>query len=350
MASTKSGHHDLDFPEIIGHSYASNNPTIAPLPVIFLFKLASPARSDIIHKIEQGDGTPWPENVPKKSIGVIPWLRSFTPTIDDVVDIAAGSCIILDEDLFHDGKCLVSHNFFKPNHTLDTDPREYGIVDLTQAYRLACTSSSDTSFFPGALPPSQKFLPLARPNPTPKPRPSPPHPLTGDLPVFITAPLSPLQEAYILALLTCESGTPDLIHLPNPAPHETDDMDHLMAHFLAHAWFPGDFAVVDARTVSSIPFEGPFPDFGVATELLIWHRAGDEQLVGRDNVGYVYGRRVVEDSEEFGGWCGNVSRGMGLGKGDERDGEELERYYWGCWLDGRGRVEGEVRAEAVVKY
>jgi hypothetical protein len=62
----------------------------------------------------------------------------------------------------------------------------------------------------------------------------------------------------------------------------------------------------------------------------------------------------MEHKEEYGDWCAGESRGMVLGnyvewKGYGGYGECEDEYCWGCWVDGEGRVDAEVRGAMGVK-
>lgn len=369
-ATTKTGHFSLDYPDIIGHSYASNNPTIAPIPVIFLTRLTSPRREELLQQLKQGDGNPWPEDVPKCALGAVPWLRSFEPSINDILHIASGTCITITDEHLQEGKCIISHIVFDENALETVDNHEFALASITEAYKLACSERRKKSWFPDTLSPDKRFVPIKDTEADPVPNSN--HPYV-ELPVFVTVPLTSQQETYLYALLACESAEPEFFHVLGTSP-DLDDLNYLMAYFKEKSWFPGDFVIIDSTTVSSVPvpiptssipapeaeFDPPYPSFLLCTELLMWHLASDGELVASDRVGYAVRRRTMEESEEYQMWSANAFRAMGLGswigwcydglEEDNSDQEEgIERYYWDCWLDARGRVDGEVRAKADVK-
>lgn len=364
MTTSKTQHTALDFPKLIGHSYASNNPAIAPLPVVFLSKISLQHREDVLVQIVQGNGTSWSDSVPKRALGSVPWLRSFPASIHDVCHVANGGCVMIHEDLLHDAKCVISHNVFPRNAPTPQDPREFADIDMNEAFSILCPTNSTTSWFPDTLPSDQRFVPTQPPGPPAGPnKPDFSH---SEIPIFITVPITAQQEAYLQELLETGGNTnPEFFTILNTTP-DLDDIDFLMQHFLSCAWFPSDFVVVDALTLSSLPtplpdttveeLAPPYPSFLLATELLIWHGTVDEkELVARDALGYAVGRRTMEDEEEFLLWSGNVFRSMGLGSWIgwdamyEGGGDDVDQYYWNCWLDEHGKVDDEVREKGTVK-
>jgi hypothetical protein len=368
--TTRTGFQSLDFPDILRNSYHSTKHFTLPLAVVFLFKTSPSHRQEILQQLEQHNAPSWPEDIPQRPLVAVPWYRTFTPNIHDVIHMdAGGPCIYISPELLEDTKCLVAHNQCHPAPSFLPKPREFAIVELREAYQLACASTTLESWFPSHLPSSCNFTPTA--STAKSDAPETPLPFT-ELPVIVTVRLTSEQEKYLYALLSCEMAEPGpaFLHVPNPSPDTTTDIHHLMSYFQQTAWFPGDFVVVDAGTVSSLPTPlnlpvsapqsvpneaAAYPSFTLVTELLIWHATQDKwgrQHVGKDSVGYATGQRTMKDDEEYGDWCSGDSRGQGLGfyaweNYGGYKGEEV--YFWGCWVDGEDRVDEEVRGGMVVK-
>jgi hypothetical protein len=269
---------------------------------------------------------------------------------------AGGPCISISPELLESTKCLVAHDQCDPAPSFAPKPREFAIVELEEAHKLACASTPLESWFPSSS--LVSFTPTTSPA---KPdAPEPPLPFT-EIPVIVTVPLTSSQEEYLYALLSCEMAEPGpaFLHVVNPEPDTTTDIRHLMSYFQQTAWFPDDFVVIDTGTISSLP-DHPLPNeaatfssFTLVTELLIWHATQDKwgrHHVGKDSVGYASGRCTMKDDQEYGDWCSQSSGGMGLGlyAWDDGYGDE-DAYFWGCWVDAEGRVDEEVRGAMCVK-
>ncbi|KAH7396396.1 hypothetical protein BKA66DRAFT_566886 [Pyrenochaeta sp. MPI-SDFR-AT-0127] len=361
-AANKTGYAFLDFPLVLGHWYSHDNPTTAPLMVIFLFSLPSLRREEIVKQIEGDIDTPWPEGIPKKALAVVPWLRSSKFSAYDDLYIPIGLDIVIDEKLLEERKCIIAHRLDLRNAPINNDVREFAIVRIEEAHKLVCSASATKSWFPDTLPWECEYQPLREP----EPKPSTLRYDKAELPVFIVVPMTKEQETYLFTLLSCEMAQPEFFHLHNTGP-DLDDMDHLMNHFLENASFPSDFVIVDKETVATIPnpiptsseqipyveFGPPYPTFTLASELLFWHLAGDEQSIACDNVGYGVGPRTLENDDEYQMWAVNVFQGKGVGNWFDSSSEsedEMERYYWHVWIRKNGRVDGQVRAEATMKF
>lgn len=359
--TTRTEHRALDFPHIEGYSYPRNQPTIPHLLVIFLFKLSAPRRNEIIEQIKRCDGKPWPEGVSRMELDALPWLRSFNMSADHDLYIPRGLDMVIDRELLREGKCIIAHRLDIRDLPANDDAREFAIVPIEEAYKLVCSASATKSWFPSTFPWKCEFQPIREP----EPKTSTIGYNSVDLPVFIVLPITKEQETYLFALLTCETAQPEFFHIPNTCA-DLDDIDHLMQNFLENSLFPAEFVVVNKETVATIPnpiptlsdelpyidFSPPHPTFTLATELLFRHHTSDYQAIAYDNLGYAVGQREMEDGQEYQMWCGNIFRGMGLGSWiGTVDGEadDVENYYWDCWLDHDGRVDGQVRAEASVK-
>jgi hypothetical protein len=353
-SSTRTHHAILDLPSV--SPYRTH--TLDAIAIVFLFKALISQREEVLQTIKSGHVASTDEQV--RAIGVVPWLRSFPPTESDIANMATSQVIFIDSRMLQDDMCIVCQGLQRSAAPNNKPTFEFAEVHLLEAYDIVTTAQWGRSWFPTTIPASHK-LDFAIESDTIIEREGPR--LNCEIPVFIVVDVSPEQKQLLYEILSSDfAEEPDFLHVPNTSPH-IDDIDHLMQYFLENAWFPGDFAVVDAQTIAelSVPncssaigsSEQPYPSFMLATSSHIRHPASDSQDIGKDDVGYAVARKHVEDEGDFGWWCGNVFKGMGLRSfiGWDNDGQfEGDLYYWNCWLNDNGMVDGEVRNKLDIKY
>lgn len=154
----------------------------------------------------------------------------------------------------------------------------------------------------------------------------------NELPIFILTPITPSQEYALRALICTESDRWYFLNVPG-------DLNHLVSffqsqHFLRHnARPPHGFLAVDELTVSAIE-RGGQPRWLLATSVTVWHQFGEEELA-QDEVGYVVGRAVMYEFDDYQTWAvngwrlGRLESAMEGGGADDQDG--AGRYYWDCF-------------------
>lgn len=119
-------------------------------------------------------------------------------------------------------------------------------------------------------------------------------------------------------------------------------MANIMQHFLSKGWFPHDFIFVDDAALSRLPVDSKrLPTFLYATNLSIWHEAAERQTIALYHLGYTVGRLIMDCEEAYSWWMGAFAKGIGLGHWVGKR-EDYKFYYWSCWMDQEGKVDGEV--------
>lgn len=138
----------FDLPEIL---------TSNPLPVVFLFQTPKKSREEICKKIEAGDGNPWPKDLARPPLGIVPWLRSYTPDTNavfrlmeyvDYENVSVKRLIFIDEEGSRNGTCFIGHDLYG-----STDERKHELarVEIGKAYQLICSAQPEKSWFPDIL-------------------------------------------------------------------------------------------------------------------------------------------------------------------------------------------------------
>jgi hypothetical protein len=385
--SAKVGHRILDFPEIFKRSFTSdNNCTNIPIPIIFLFKSPISFREEVLQRIKYQSDDLWPTTVAKRDLGIVPWLRNFTPSMHDI-SVFANECIVVDKQLLDNKKCIVTHLIRVPNAPLDADIYEYATVAIDDAYTLMCSHPGPDSWFPGTLDATCRFQPISESGAALSKDTENESEMESDteaegtpdvdLPIFVPTPCTSEQQEKLLELLSCDFMEPELFYIPvtsssssgistiyddkkidsgakeisNKEEQQTATAYQVMQHLLSRSWFPVNFIVVDEITLSSPYFTSStekkstqYPSFLYGARLCMWHIRPDGRIIASDTVGYAVNRVQMKDEDDYGMWCGAMIKGMGLGHWVEEE-DAWKRYHWSCWVDETGRLDGEVQAE-----
>ncbi|KAH4005035.1 hypothetical protein HBI13_024840 [Parastagonospora nodorum] len=350
MANTATGHRALDFPELF-EQLSNFNPVLA-IPVVFLFKTTSTFREDVLQRLLLGKGEPLPEHVERRNLGAVPWYRTSKPSRGVVpraegdVPKVTGQCILIDQDLLEEEKCIISQEFEKSEVQ---QTHECAIVPIADAYHFLCTEPYYQSWFDsGSLDAACRL--------EPEPAVEAEEVITDtELPVLLPENCTPEKEEHLTGLFEVdwfEASEPDFVRIPisyvdgestDAATKQDENISNLMQHFLDRGWFPHDFIIIDDMAVSSLPFdEEHFPTFLYGTKLSIWHEAAERQTIAIDSLGYAIGRLKMKNMDDYMMMLGASVKGMGLGHfvGDR---EDYKHYYWGCWKDENGVVSEDIK-------
>jgi hypothetical protein len=350
MANTATGHRALDFPELF-EQLSNFNPVLA-IPGIFLFKTTSTFREDIVQRLLLGKGEPLPEHAERRNLAAVPWFRTSKPSRGVVpraegdVPKVTGQCILIDQDLLEEEKCIISQEFEKPEVQ---QTHECAIVPIADAYHFLCTEPYYQSWFDsGSLDAACRLEPELAVEAE--------EVMTDtELPVLLPDNCTPEKEEQLIGLFEVdwfEASEPDFVRIPlsyvdgesvDAATKQDENISNLMQHFLDRGWFPHDFIIIDDMAVSSLPFdEEHFPTFLYGTKLSIWHEAAERQTIAIDNLGYAIGRLKMKNMDDYMMMLGASVKGMGLGHfvGDR---EDYKCYYWGCWKDENGAVDEYIK-------
>jgi hypothetical protein len=221
--NTRTSYRSPDFPSINCNASVGDDYFIPPLAVVFLFEISSSEREEILQQLEQNGPPSWPESLRQHPLSTVPWRRTFTLIIHDVVHMAAdGLYIYISQELFKDDNCLVAHDLSTVYPLFwDCEKRTKSPAALHHArasfpvpsHRLA-SFTPDPEEAVEAEADAQSPLPFA------------------EIPVIVTAPITTEQEAYLYALLPCEEAesTPGFLHVPNPSPESINDVKHVMSY------------------------------------------------------------------------------------------------------------------------
>jgi hypothetical protein len=353
--STKTGHRALDYTELFSQP--------DEIPIVFLSKSSASLRDDFKQRLQDGNGEPWPGDVPQRPLAIIPWLRTFTPTRHVIPQIHADmpvrvtEHILVDQDLLDESKCIIAHRFIDPKDRSKT--QECAIVPITDAYRLLSDRPRSESWFtPGPLDPECRFDPDPEHEFTAEPEEDEEAPVAPDLVVLIPSNCAKEQEEQLQDLFSTDwefiDFDSDFVRVPiayvddpslDAAATQDRNMDNVMQYFLAKGWFPRDFILVDAQALSRLPVKKKdLPNFLYATNLMIWHGFDERTTIAHDQLGYAVGRLKMHCKEAYSYWMGAYVKGLGLGryvgKGER---EDYKLYYWSCWKDEEGNVDEDVR-------
>jgi hypothetical protein len=345
--TTETGHRALDFPELF--ELRSNfNPVLA-IPVLFLFKTTTSLRDDVVQRLRDGNGEPWAENVSKRNLGVIPWYRTSTsarglvPTSSGDALRTTGHCILVDQDLLKENKCIISREFEKADLQ---QTHECAVIPIADAYPFLCSRPYFDSWFDsGSLDTACRFEPLPLDEPEEAP-------IDAELPVLIPENCTLEQEEELSQLFQTDwEFEPDFLRVPvsyvddnsdDVATKQDKNMVKLMQYFLDRGWFPEDLIFLDDIALSSLPVKKKaLPTFLYATKSSMQHEAAEGQTIAIDNLGYAVGRLKMEREDDYSMWLGAFVKAIGLGNwvGDR---DAFKHYYWICWKDGNGEVDGDI--------
>jgi hypothetical protein len=357
--SARLGDRSVDFPVILERSFTgSNTTTDAPIPVIFLYKASASLRAEVMERMKHRSIQSSRSTFAKREIIAIPWLRGFTPSIHEV-SVFDNECIIVDENMLAKDQCIISHLILVPGASQDTDTYEYATVDVADAYQLMCSHLTPDSWFPRALDPGCKFEPTSPPDAGAEDgsagsRSDAEDEPDTDLPVFLVASCTSEQQHRLAELLSCDYTQAELIYIASPDAEgqRAHTVGHVMRYFLSRSWFPSDFVVVDATTLSSAYFTShskkkrSLPSFLYGTALTMWHAGSQSDAIASDAVGYAVNRIQMQHEDDYAMWLGATIKALGLSHWVEGQ-DAWEKHYWACWKDAAGTVDPELNAEYV---
>lgn len=156
---------DLPTNEADDYFDPSKNRAGPPVPVFLLVRKTKEERSDILEELKRGsENEVWPENITPRPLGIVPWLRNYTPSTDvlfEIVKGSAGTHIFVDDEGFENRTCVITHWVHFPGE-LNSDGKDYwqefARVGMNEARRLVSIVGKEKSWFPDIIPETCKLV------------------------------------------------------------------------------------------------------------------------------------------------------------------------------------------------